>query len=253
MIHLSLIGIGAGNPQHVTLQAQEAIRACDVIVIPRKGRGKDDLASLRDRISTTAGAQRIVHFDLPVRDAANPSYRDGVDDWHDAVAAAWWTALSAALPGGGRAGFLIWGDPSLYDSSLRIAERLGDRVDVSVVPGITAIQSLTATHAIALNDIGAPVVITTGRHLRDNGWPEAADTVVVMLDSGGAFQAIDPEGVSIWWTAYAGMAEEISISGALSDVAEQIIETRAKARADHGWIMDVYLMRRSAKGLLPRG
>lgn len=244
MIYLSLIGIGAGNPQHVTLQAQEAMRACDVILIPRKGAGKDDLASLRDRICDTAGVQRIVHFDLPVRDATNPSYRDGVDDWHDAVAEAWWAALQDALPDGGHAGFLIWGDPSLYDSSLRIAERLGDRVEVSVIPGITALQSLTATHAIPLNDIGAPVVITTGRQLRDTGWPEAAETVAVLLDSGGAFQAIDPGGVTIWWTAYAGMAEEISISGPLPDVAAQIIETRAKARADHGWIMDVYLMRR---------
>ena len=55
-------------------------------------------------------------------------------------------------------GFLVWGDPMLYDSTLRILERLS--VEVEVIPGITAIQALAARHKIALNRIGEPVLIT---------------------------------------------------------------------------------------------
>ena len=100
-------------------------------------------------------------------------------------------------------------------------------------------------HAIALNDINAPVTITTGRALRDHGWPEGATTVVVMLDAGGAFEALDPKGLHIWWGAYVGMSEQILRSGPLADIAADIVATRASARAAHGWIMDIYLIRKS--------
>ncbi|TMV36774.1 precorrin-6A synthase (deacetylating), partial [Thioclava sp. BHET1] len=78
MSALSLIGIGTGNPEHLTLQAIRAMNAADLILIPRKGAGKADLAELRRTICAevlTDPGVRIVEFDLPVRDAANPDYR----------------------------------------------------------------------------------------------------------------------------------------------------------------------------------
>ena len=249
MIELSLIGIGTGNPQHLTLQAIAALNACDLILIPNKGAGKDDLAGLRreicDQVLQSPGP-KIVEFALPVRDPATKDYRQRVDDWHDAIARIWGDTIAVNLPQGGRVGFLVWGDPSLYDSTMRIADRLQRKQDIAinVIPGITSIQALTAGHAIPINEIGAPFTITTGRQLRDNGWPDSADTLVIMLDGECSFQSIAPKGVEIWWSAYAGMAEEIRISGPLSDVGAEILETRAKARADHGWIMDIYLLRK---------
>lgn len=251
MISFSLIGIGSGNPQHLTLQAIEALNGLDLILIPNKGAGKDDLAGLRHDICARvlrAPAPRIAEFDLPRRDADNPDYRAGVDDWHDAIAAAWSSAIDANLPEGqGRVGFLVWGDPSLYDSTLRIVDRLKALrpLAVTVIPGITSMQVLTAAHAIPLNDIGAPVVITTGRQLRENGWPAAADTVVVMLDGECSFRSLDPAGVRIWWSGFAGMPEELLIAGPLAEVGPRIVDARAKARAAHGWIMDIYLLRRA--------
>ncbi|MBY6139304.1 precorrin-6A synthase (deacetylating) [Leisingera daeponensis] len=249
MIELSLIGIGTGNPQHMTLQAIGALNAQDLILIPNKGSGKDDLAGLRREICNRViegNGPRIVEFSLPVRDEAIKSYRKRVDDWHDAIAEIWWQNLSAGLPEGGKAGFLVWGDPSLYDSTMRIAERLQKLADIklTVIPGITSIQALTAAHAIPVNEIGAPFTITTGRQLRENGWPDSAETLVIMLDGECSFQSIAPEGVEIFWTAYAGMENQISVSGPLAEVSSQIMETRAKARAEHGWIMDIYLLRR---------
>ncbi|MFW8634483.1 precorrin-6A synthase (deacetylating) [Cribrihabitans pelagius] len=250
MIELSLIGIGTGNPQHMTLQAIAALNAQDVVLIPTKGAGKDDLAGLRKDICAQAiegDGPRIVEFALPRRDEATRDYRQRVDDWHDAIAEIWWQTLCEALPEGGKAGFLVWGDPSLYDSTMRIAARLKAQADLrlTVIPGITSIQALTAAHAVPLNDIGAPFTITTGRQLREGGWPGSADTLVVMLDGECSFRAIASEGVDIWWSAYAGMANEISIAGPLGDVAADIVETRAAARAAHGWIMDIYLLRRA--------
>lgn len=189
---------------------------------------------------------RIVEFDLPRRDA-RADYLGAVDDWHDAIAEVWAELMATHLPQGGRVGMLIWGDPSLYDSSLRIAERLSDKgqaLEIRVEPGITSLQALTAAHRIPLNALAEPVLITTGRRLRERGWPSDAESVAVMLDSGGAFQALPPEGLTIWWGAYLGMDKQCLIDGPLADVAATILERRAALRERHGWIMDVYLLRR---------
>ncbi|MGH1414674.1 MAG: precorrin-6A synthase (deacetylating) [Pelagimonas sp.] len=250
MIELLLVGVGAGNPKHLTLEAIEALNSADLILIPRKGAGKDDLAELRRAICRDvlkAGGPRQHEFDLPVRDPTTPDYLKRVEDWHDAIADVWAKNISAQTARHGRVAFLVWGDPSLYDSTLRIAERVKAKLalTITVIPGITSVQALTAGHAIPVNGLGAPFTVTTGRKLRDNGWPKDAETVVVMLDAGGAFDTLDPSGVHIWWSAYAGMPEEIRIAGPLAEVRQTILDSRAKARADHGWIMDVYLLRKT--------
>ena len=253
MINLSLVGIGTGHPDHLTRQGAAALNAADVILIPRKGDSKADLAELRAALCAavvTNPATRTVHFDMPLRDSAdaNPAhYADAVNRWHDAIADIWHEKIVEHVPSNGKLALLVWGDPSLYDSTLRIAERLKLRLalQVSVVPGITALQALTAAHAIPLNQINAPVTITTGRQLREHGWPNTADTIAVMLDGECSFRQLDPAGVAIWWGAYLGMPEQLLVSGALADVAETILQQRQAARAAHGWIMDTYLLRRS--------
>lgn len=242
---LTLIGIGTGNPDHLTLQAIKALNVADLILIPRKGKDKSDLAELRREIcaDVLTSAVPIAEFDLPKRDTKAPSYHQGVDDWHDAIAVAWAKTL-AKHPKAQNVALLVWGDPSLYDSTLRIADRLVPKPTVDVIPGITAIQALTAAHSIPVNEIGAPFLVTTGRQLRDNGWPEGVDTLVVMLDGECSFQTLDQDGVEIWWTAYAGMKNEISLSGPLEDMSAEIVDRRAHARKEHGWIMDIYMLRR---------
>ena len=98
MIHLHLIGIGTGNPDHLTRQAIRALNAADLVMIPRKGVSKSDLAGLRRQICAeviTNPATRIAEFDLPTRDAANPDYLKAVDDWHDAIALVWQATIAA--------------------------------------------------------------------------------------------------------------------------------------------------------------
>jgi precorrin-6A synthase len=247
MMTLSLIGIGCGDPRQLTRAAIDAISAADLILIPRKGTAKTDLADLRRTICAEVlsnDTTRIAEFDLPVRDAGEADYRKGVDDWHDAVAATWSQTIADHLGGEGKVALLIWGDPSLYDSSLRIARRLNPLPDIEVVPGITSIQALCAAHALPLNDIGEPFLVTTGRRLREGGWPVGVDTVVVMLDGGTAFQSLDPAGLHIWWGAYLGMADQIIMSGALAEVGARIVAARQAARERHGWIMDSYILKR---------
>lgn len=253
MIELALIGIGTGNPDHLTREAVRVMNAANLILLPRKGAAKSDLIELRRAIcaEVLTGATRVVEFDMPVREET-PPYLDGVNDWHDAIAAVWAGAIAEHLPEGGRLALLVWGDPSLYDSTLRIAGRLqagGMAMRVRVVPGITSVQMLTAAHAIPLNSLGEPVLITTGRRLTERGWPGDADSVVVMLDGKCAFRTLAPEGLHIWWGAYLGMEMEALECGPLHEAGDRIVERRAALRVEHGWIMDVYMLRRISSPL----
>ena len=244
MTTLSLIGIGTGNPDHVTGQAIRALNGADLILIPRKGEAKSDLADLRRQIlsQVLTAPVLVADYDVPQR-ADQDDYLGAVNDWHDAIAQVWADTIAARRPDAANVALMVWGDPSLYDSTLRIAARLPG-LTVKVIPGITSLQALTAAHAIPLNTLAEPVTITTGRQLRDHGWPEGATTLAVMLDKGGAFTAIDPARAQIWWGAYVGMPEECLIHGPLAEVADHILATRARLRAEHGWIMDIYLLRR---------
>jgi precorrin-6A synthase len=240
---IHVIGIGAGDPGYVTAQAVAALNDTDVFFAMDKGEAKDDLVALRrlicDRFIREPG-YRFVSLPDPSR-AKTGDYRKAVDDWHAARARLWAEAIQAELPDDGVGAFLAWGDPSLYDSTLRILDRVAAHVefDYDVIPGVTAIQALTARHRIPLNDVGEPVLITTGRRLREHG---LAGTAVVMLDGDCAFTETPPQ-TRIWWGAYLGTEDELLVSGTVGEVGEQIVTMRAEARARHGWIMDTYLLR----------
>jgi precorrin-6A synthase len=251
MRKLLVIGIGAGNPDHMTIQAVDGLNRADVLFIPDKGTKKNDLAELRrhicDRFVTNPSSRRV-EFDVPVRAEPAPSYRSTVDDWHEAIAAIYEGLIRDELSQDGCGAFLIWGDPSLYDSALRILERVRMRGNVEfeleVIPGITAVQALAAGHRTELNRIGDAVQITTGRRLTEEGLPDNAGSTVVMLDGKCAFSTLDNKDLVIHWGAYLGTPDEILISGRLGDVGDEIVKTREEARRKKGWIMDTYLLRK---------
>jgi precorrin-6A synthase len=245
--HIHVIGIGAGDPDYVTVQAIEALNDTQVFFAMDKGEAKNDLVALRKQICARfirEPGYRFVELPDPQR-PADTDYREAVSDWHAARARVWSTAIARELGPDGVGAFLAWGDPSLYDSTLRILDAVAADIDLDfdVIPGITAVQALTARHRIPLNDVGEPVLITTGRQLRANGLPGLPrGSIIVMLDGDCSFQAC-PADTQIWWGAYLGTDDELLVAGTVGEVRARIVSARAEARARHGWIMDTYLLR----------
>jgi precorrin-6A synthase len=245
--HIHVIGIGAGDPDYLTVQAIRALNDTQVFFAMDKGEAKSDLVALRREICARfirEPGYRFVELPDPKRstpDNRQADYREAVSDWHAARARVWTTAISAELGANGVGAFLAWGDPSLYDSTLRILDAVATEVDFTfdVIPGITAVQALTARHRIPLNEVGEPVLITTGRQLRKRGMVGSA---VVMLDAECSFQVCPPD-TRIWWGAYLGTDDELLVAGTVGEVGTRIATLRAEARARHGWIMDTYLLR----------
>ena len=246
-----VIGIGAGNPDYVTVQAINALNEVDVFFIMDKGQEKEDLVRLRKEICERYikdKSYRTVETPDPPRDRAPSSYETAVKAWHDERSDIYERLIGEELGEDECGAFLVWGDPSLYDSTLRIIEQIVTRGTVGfeceVIPGISAIQALAARHKVALNRIGRPIHITTGRKVAE-GLPNDIDDVIVMLDADCSFKAINESDIDIYWGAYVGTEDEILVAGKLRELMHDIERLRAAAKARKGWIMDTYLLRRS--------
>ena len=250
---IDVIGIGAGSPAHLTLEGVEALAGVDVVFALDKGDAKADLLDARRAIlEAHAPHVELVVVPDPPRDRTPADYGGEVRDWHQARAEVLYDAMARSLrqPAGSRrrGAFLVWGDPSLYDLTLRILDRireLGVELEVRVIPGITAVQALTAAHATTFNRIGRPVLVTTGRRL---GERPAGTDAVVMLDGGAAWLDHAADDEEILWGAYLGTPMETLRRGRVGDVGAELAKLKSDLRAEHGWIMDIYLLRPEGTG-----
>ncbi|WP_028227008.1 precorrin-6A synthase (deacetylating) [Paraburkholderia ferrariae] len=245
-----VIGIGAGDPDYLTVQAINALNAADVFFVMDKGPAKEKLVALRKEICARFIKNtnyRIVEAASPERRRDGADYRAAVEELNREKQRVFERLIDEELAAGQCGAFLVWGDPALYDSTIRILDAILAEgrltFDFEVIPGISSVQALAAKHRVPLNFIGRPVEITTGRRLAA-GFPEDADSVVVMLDAQNAYRDLAGEDLDIYWGAYVGTPDEILLSGRLSEVKEEIARVRGEARDANGWIMDTYLLRR---------
>ncbi|WP_085624403.1 MULTISPECIES: precorrin-6A synthase (deacetylating) [unclassified Pseudomonas] len=247
MKDLLLIGIGPGDPRQVTYEAVDALRQASVFFVLCKGSDKDELVRLRQAILQRyrpEGGYRLVQVADPARDGQSDDYLGAVQDWHRQRAALYARLIEQEIGVGETGAFLLWGEPTLYDSTLRILDLVRERgvaMRLQVIPGISSVQALAARHQVPLNRIGEPLIVLPGRRLAEQG---QIDNVLVMLDGQCAFARLDDPGLMIYWAAYLGTADEVLIAGPLQAVKAQILEVRERERARKGWIMDSYLLRR---------
>jgi len=238
--HVYVVGFGMG-PHQLTYEGVRALAAADYVLAARKG-DDDGLLEVRRRICAEHGLE-LVEVTDPERDRDDPAdYPGVVKEWHAARVDAYAGELAAR---GGTAVFLVWGDPSLYDSTLRVLDRLAQRMDLTweVVPGISAPQVLAARHRIVLHEVGSPVHITTARRL-----PEAIASgqrnIVVMLGSERNLEVLrEVRDWWIWWGANLGAAGERLAAGRVGDVLTGLRSAREAAREAAGWVMEVCLLR----------
>lgn len=247
-----VIGIGAGHPDYLTLQAIKAMNRADVFFMPDKGEEKAGLNAIRLAMLeqfVTEPHYRLVEFAIPSRrQAATPDYRESVEEWRDKLEAAY-RRMFAELPEDGIGAFLVWGDPALYDGTLRILRDMqaaGWDIAIEVIPGISAPQALAAQHQVTLNRVGEAVTITTGRRVGE-GEADALTSAVVMLDNHQVFRRFAEGEAEIFWGAYLGTTEEILVAGKVSEVMDEIDVKRREAQARNGWIMDTYMIRKPEK------
>ena len=164
------IGVGPGDPEHLTLKALRCLKEADQVLVPAGGRAAEIVSA---HVECTP-------LDFAMSDAAS---RD--EHWDRAG------RLIAAVSG--TAAFATIGDPNLYSTFTYIAHTvraLVPDVIIETVPGITAMQDLAARSGTvlaegeerlalvpytagdaslrsALADFDTVIVYKGGRHLPD--------------------------------------------------------------------------------------
>ena len=81
MKKILIIGIGAGNPEYVTVQAINALNQADVFFILDKGASKDKLIAFRQEICRRYIENRAYRF----VDAASPEWERGSVDYRSTI------------------------------------------------------------------------------------------------------------------------------------------------------------------------
>jgi precorrin-6A synthase len=253
MKKILIIGIGAGDPEYITIQAVNALNRVDVFFMLDKGASKADLNALRKDICRRyikGDDYRFVDADSPCWPRDTETYLPTVEALNADKKVLYERLIAEEMAEGECGAFLVWGDPSLYDSTIRIVELIaqtsGLELEYDVIPGITSVQALAARHRVPIGRIGQGVEITTGRKMLE-GFPNTVDSVVVMLDASDAYSRFVDQDIDIYWGAYLGTPDEILVSGKLKDVSDDIKTIRAKARSEKGWIMDTYLLHKNGK------
>ncbi|WP_436700447.1 SAM-dependent methyltransferase [Nocardioides sp. BYT-33-1] len=236
MPEIRVLGFGMG-PQHVTPEVATALGECDYVLAVQKS-DDDALLAARRAVCEAHGVELVVVRD-PERDRSpsldRAGYEGAVADWYAARLAAYRAVLAER---GGVCGFLVWGDPSLYDGTIRLASELG--VPFDVLPGVSAPQVLAARHRIVLHEVGQPVHVTTARRLRSDV-AAGQRNLVVMLTAGVDLDGFDDW--TIWWGANLGGTGERLVAGRVGSVAGEIRAARTAAKAEAGWVMDLFLLR----------
>lgn len=182
------VGVGPGDPDHLTLKALAALRAADRVFVPETDTSGEGPGRAERIVAPHVRAERIERVTFAMRDEAR---RAG--NWDRAGA-----AIEGVVGGGGTAAFATIGDPNLYSTFVYVAQTVRDLVPgvaVQTVPGITALQDLAARSGTvlaegderlalvpwpaggdrlrdALDDFDCVVVYKGGRHL-----PQVLETV----------------------------------------------------------------------------
>ncbi|MHA6508813.1 precorrin-6A synthase (deacetylating) [Tessaracoccus sp. Y1736] len=236
-VRVRILGIGMGA-HHVTPEVSRALAETDYVLAARK-RDDDGLLAARRAIAAAHGVE-VVEVPDPERDRDAPAdYPAAVRAWHAARVSAYEEILRARR---GAAAFLVWGDPGLYDSTIRIVEGIAARLPLSydVLPGISAPQVLAARHRMVLHPVADPVHVTTARRLRQD-IAAGQRNLVVMLGGAPALEGLDDW--SIWWGANLGADSEELVAGRVAEVSRDLTAARERARASAGWVMDIALLR----------
>jgi precorrin-2 C20-methyltransferase/precorrin-3B C17-methyltransferase len=141
------VGVGPGDPELTTLKAARLIRTADVVAY-HSGVGMQSNAR---RIAADLITDGVIEEDLvyPVTTGLTDhpgGYAGAMAEFYEASA----ERLAAHLAQGRTVVLLAEGDPLFYGSYMYLHDRLSDRFETEVVPGVPSFAAATATVASPL-------------------------------------------------------------------------------------------------------
>ena len=168
------VGVGPGDPELLTVKAWRLIQSADVLSFLTNDRGDSQARSIAiDAIDAAIGVQKEIPIYMPMqneRSLANQAYDKGAE------------RIAKKLEKGLDVVFLCEGDPLFYGSFSYLLERLEDRFECQVVPGITSVNAAAATLLQPLTMLKESFAVINGRHSDEQilAALEQHDSLVIM-------------------------------------------------------------------------
>ncbi|MBO0903614.1 precorrin-2 C(20)-methyltransferase [Jiella sonneratiae] len=127
------LGVGPGDPELLTLKALRILKACPVVAYPAPDRGASFARAIVAGFLT--GTQEEIAIVVPMRVERYPAA-----EVYDAAAA----RIAERLDAGADVAVLCEGDPFFYGSFMYLFERLAERYESEIVPGVASPMAAAA-------------------------------------------------------------------------------------------------------------
>jgi precorrin-2 C20-methyltransferase/precorrin-3B C17-methyltransferase len=182
------VGLGPGDPELVTLKAARLIESADVIAY-HQGVGKQSNARRIAAGLFPAGVvEEVLQYPVTTGVTDHPGgYAGAMAEFYEECAA----RLGAHLEAGRDVVILAEGDPLFYGSYMYMHDRLSDRFETEVVPGVPAFAAATAAVAAPLVRLTDVLTILPGTLPEPELARRLADTDgAIIMKLGRTFPAV---------------------------------------------------------------
>jgi precorrin-2 C20-methyltransferase/precorrin-3B C17-methyltransferase len=141
------VGVGPGDPELVTVKAARLIGEADVVAYHSGPRGDSIARRIAAPYVRDGVVEELLAYPVTTGSTDHPlGYHGLMADFYDASA----DRLAAHLDSGRNVVVLAEGDPLFYGTYMYLHDRLADRYDTAVVPGVTSVSGSAAAVATGL-------------------------------------------------------------------------------------------------------
>ena len=147
----TVVGIGPGDPELITLKAARLIGAADVVAYHAGVRSESHARRIAADVIPRGVIEEELRYPVTTGSTDHPGgYVGAMTDFYESCA----SRLAMHLDAGRSVVLLAEGDPFFYGSSMYLHDRFKDVYPTAVVPGVTAFAAATAA-------VSAPLVRQT--------------------------------------------------------------------------------------------